>query len=194
MRELRAISDTLRGVFAEHGYGEVATPALEYEEVLALGGTAGRLPAYRGVDDHGAVLALRSDMTVPIARVAATRYANAEAPLRFSYLGSVHRTVRPHRGQMREFLQAGIELIGSRAPGGPAEALIVLGGGLDAVGLGGYGIGLGDASLVPRLREGVDGEPVLAALAVHDFVSLEEAVARLELDPERAELLVSLTQ
>jgi len=68
MRELRAIGDALRTVFDEHGYGEIATPALEYEEVLALGGAGGRLPAYRVVDDHGAVLTLRSDMTVPIAR------------------------------------------------------------------------------------------------------------------------------
>jgi ATP phosphoribosyltransferase regulatory subunit len=194
MRELRAIGDTLRGVFAEHGYGEIATPALEYEEVLARGGAGGRLPAYRVVDDHGAVLALRSDMTVPIARVAATRYATAELPLRFTYLASVHRTVRPHRGQMREFLQAGIELIGSPAPDGTAEALTVLCRALDAVGLRDYRIGLGDASLVPSLLEGVEGDAVLAALARHDFVALEEEVSRLGLDAERAELLVTLTQ
>jgi ATP phosphoribosyltransferase regulatory subunit len=195
MRELRAIGDTLRGVFAEHGYGEIATPALEYEEVLALGGAGGRLPAYRVVDDHGAVLTLRSDMTVPIARVAATRYATAEPPHRFSYLASVHRTVRPHRGQMREFLQAGIELIGSPAPEGTAEALTVLCRGLDAVGLREYRIGLGDASLVPSLLAGLEGgDGVLNALAGHDFVALEEEVARLGLDRERADALVALTQ
>jgi ATP phosphoribosyltransferase regulatory subunit len=194
MRELRAIGDTLRGVFADHGYGEIATPALEYEEVLALGGAGGRLPAYRVVDDHGAVLTLRSDMTVPIARVAATRYATAEPPLRFSYLASVHRTVRPHRGQMREFLQAGIELIGSPAPDGTAEAVTVLCLALDAVGLRDYRIGLGDASLVPALLEGHEGDGVLAALAGHDFVTLEQEVARLGLDSERAELLVTITQ
>ncbi|HEY3020584.1 MAG TPA: ATP phosphoribosyltransferase regulatory subunit [Solirubrobacteraceae bacterium] len=194
MRELRAIGDAVRAVFEEHGYGEVATPALEYEEVLARGGAAGRLPAYRVVDDHGAVLALRSDMTVPIARVAATRYATADPPLRFSYLANVHRTVRPHRGQMREFLQAGIELIGSPAPDGTAEALTVLCRALDAVGLRGYRIGLGDASLVPSLLSGVDGDAVLAALAVHDFVALEREVARLDLEPERAEALVALPQ
>jgi ATP phosphoribosyltransferase regulatory subunit len=194
MRELRAIGDTLRGVFAEHGYGEIATPALEYEEVLTLGGAGGRLPAYRVVDDHGAVLTLRSDMTVPIARVAATRYATAEPPLRFSYLASVHRTVRPHRGQMREFLQAGIELIGSPAPEGTAEALTVLCRGLDAVGLREYRIGLGDASLVPALLAGLEGDGVLNALAGHDFVALEGEVARLGLDRERADALVALTQ
>src|SRR6185503_6048412 len=128
------------------------TPALEYEEVLARA-DIGTRPAYRVVDDHGAVLVLRSDMTVPIARVAATRYANVESPLRFTYLANVHRTVRPHRGQMREFLQAGIELIGAPAPDGTAEALTVLCRGLDAVGLRDYRIGLGDASLVPSLLE-----------------------------------------
>jgi ATP phosphoribosyltransferase regulatory subunit len=196
MRELRAIGDTLRAVFDRHGYGEVATPALEYEEVLARGGMAGRMPAYRVVDDHGAVLALRSDMTVPIARVAATRYATAEPPLRFSYLANVHRTVRPHRGQMREFLQAGIELIGSPAPQGTAEALTVLCRGLDAVGLRDYRIGLGDASLYPTLlrAHGVEEGALLEALASHDFVALEEEIARLGLTGDVAELLVRLPQ
>ena len=69
------------------------------------------------------VLALRSDMTVPIARVVATRYAHAEPPLRFCYFAHAYRGVRPHRGQLREFLQAGIELIGAPAPDGTAEAL-----------------------------------------------------------------------
>ena len=59
------------------------------------------------VDDHGDVLALRADMTVPIARVVATRYQTAEPPLRFCYVAHAYRQVTPHRGQMREFLQAG---------------------------------------------------------------------------------------
>ena len=72
-------------------------------------------PAYRVFDDHGEILALRADMTVPIARLVATRYATADPPLRFCYIAHAYRAVRPHRGQMREFLQAGIELVG--APG-----------------------------------------------------------------------------
>ena len=76
---------------------------------------SGAQPAYRVFDEHGDVLALRADMTVPIARVVATRYPTAEPPLRFCYFAHAYRGVRPHRGQMREFLQAGIELIG--APG-----------------------------------------------------------------------------
>ena len=66
-------------------------------------------------DEHGNVLVLRSDMTVPIARLVATRYAPRRPPLRFCYFAHAYRGVRPQRGQSREFLQAGVELIG--APG-----------------------------------------------------------------------------
>ena len=61
MRELRDITEAVRGVFELDGYGEVWTPALEYEDVLGRGG--GAPPAYRVFDDHGEVLALRTDMT-----------------------------------------------------------------------------------------------------------------------------------
>src|SRR2546421_201348 len=118
-REVRAITDTLRGVIERHGYGEVYTPALEYEAVLQRADMAEARPAYRVFDESGAVLALRSDMTAPIARVVATRYATSEPPLRFCYFAHCYRGVSPQRGQPRELLQAGIELIGSPAPEGP---------------------------------------------------------------------------
>ena len=152
MRELRAITEAMRRVFEQREYGEVWTPTFEFEEVLRRGET-GVDPAYRVFDDHGHVMALRPDMTVPIARVVATRYAHAEPPLRFSYFAHAYRGVRPHRGQMREFLQAGIELVGAPGPHGTVEALTVLCEALDAVGLVGYRIALGSAALYPALLE-----------------------------------------
>ena len=50
------------------------------------------------------MLALRSDMTIPIARLVATRYADAEPPLRFCYFAHAYRAVDARRGQPREFL------------------------------------------------------------------------------------------
>src|SRR3954447_11950856 len=110
MRELRAITEVLRAVFEGRGYGEVATPALEYEEVLVRGDAAAADPAYKLFDEHGEVLVLRSDMTIPIARVVASRYPAARTPLRFGYFAHAYRSVQPQRGQPREMLQAGIEL------------------------------------------------------------------------------------
>ena len=208
MRELRAITERLRGVFEQAGYGEVYTPALEYESVLAAGRDAGRAPArdgaearpaYRVFDEQGNVLALRSDMTIPIARVAATRYAGSEPPLRFSYFAHAYRGVRPQRGQPREFLQAGIELVGSPAPEGTAEALNVLCRALGAAGLRDYRVGLGDAGLYPALLDahGVppgEREPVLAALVTRDFVALERELAALGVGEEARALLVRVPQ
>jgi ATP phosphoribosyltransferase regulatory subunit len=198
-REVRAITDTLRGVFERHGYGEVYTPALEYESVLARADLAEAQPAYRVFDESGAVLVLRSDMTVPIARVVATRYASSEPPLKFCYFAHCYRGVRPQRGHPRELLQAGIELIGSPAPQGTAEALTVLCHSLDAVGLKDYRIGMGDASLFPALMVSLQvHEPVrprlLEALVRRDFVELEQRIADAGLEGEAAELLLEVPQ
>jgi ATP phosphoribosyltransferase regulatory subunit len=198
-REVRAITDALRGVFERHGYGEVYTPALEYESVLARADMAEARPAYRVFDESGEVLVLRSDMTVPIARVVATRYASSEPPLRFCYFAHCYRGVRPQRGQPRELLQAGIELIGAPAPQGTAEALTVLCHALDTTGLKDYRIGLGDASLFPSLmaRIGVPDATrtgLLEALVLRDFVGLQRTLAESALPDEAAELLLELPQ
>ena len=196
MRELRAITEQLRAVFDQHGYGEVYTPALEYETELL---PAGVKSAYRLFDEHGAVLQLRSDMTVPIARVAATRYAGVEPPLRFSYVAHAYRGVRPQRGMPREFLQAGIELIGSPSPEGTVEAISVLVSSLDAVGLRDFRVGLGDAGLFPRLLDRADVAPerrgpVLHELVTRDFVGLEREILALGLDEETSARLLRLPQ
>jgi ATP phosphoribosyltransferase regulatory subunit len=198
-REVRAITDTLRGVFERHDYGEVYTPALEYESVLARADMAEAKPAYRVFDESGAVLVLRSDMTVPIARVVATRYPTSEPPLRFCYFAHCYRGVRPQRGHQRELLQAGIELIGSPAPQGTAEALTVLCHALQATGLKDYRIGVGDASLFPALMASLEVPEqarggLLETLVRRDFVGLQDRLAEAGLSGATAELLLGVPQ
>jgi ATP phosphoribosyltransferase regulatory subunit len=197
MGELRAMTDRVRSVFERAGYGEVYTPALEYESTFARAEMGGTRPAYRLFDEHGDVLVLRSDMTVPIARVVANRYASAPMPLRFCYFAHSYRGVRPQRGQSREFLQAGVELIGAPAPAGTAEAITVLHDALEAAGLHAFRIGVGDASLYPSLLEAV-GVPaerrdqILAELVSGDFVGVERELAELPLGDADAELLLAV--
>ncbi len=185
MRELRALEASLREAFERFGYEEVATPAIEYHEVLARGDDRGAPAAYRFFDESGELLALRSDMTVPIARLVSSRLATTEPPIRLAYVGSAYRAVRPQRGQAREFRQAGIELIGAEAPDGTAEVIEVLAAALEGAGLGRAVIGLGDADLYRQLLDelevaGESREAVLACLASHDLVGLEAEVDRVE--------------
>ena len=195
MRELRRLEAALADAFDRFGYGEVATPTIEYHEVLARGDESGAPVAYRFFDEGGEQLAMRTDMTVPIARLVATRYADTEPPFRFWYIGNAYRAIRPQRGQMREFTQAGVELIGAQAPDGTAEVIEVLSAALDAAGLTRAVIGLGDADLYGQLLDelGVEAEVrarLLALLAMHDLVGLEDEVAELAIGaPERETLL-----
>jgi ATP phosphoribosyltransferase regulatory subunit len=200
MRELRRLSRALIDVFEEAGYGEVATPAIEYDEVLARGGGRTAASSYRFFDESGDLLALRSDMTVPIARLVASRYATAEPPLRLCYLASAYRAVRPQRGQMREFVQAGLELIGAPAPEGTVEVVKVLEAALDAAGLDRAIIGLGDADLYRQLLTefGIEGEArdsILERLATHDIVGLEAELSAVPgIGEERVATCVALSQ
>jgi ATP phosphoribosyltransferase regulatory subunit len=188
MRELRAITDALRTVFEDAGYGEVYTPALEHEATLRTGDAAAAQPAYRLFDRTGEVLVLRSDMTIPIARVVATRYADVEPPLRLSYIQRAYRSVRAHRGEAREQLQAGVELVGAAGAEGTGEALMLLCRALDATGLAGYRVALGSAALYPALLDaaGIEGavrERFLKELATRDFAGLSREVRASGADP-----------
>lgn len=200
MRELRRLNRALIEVFESRGYGEVATPAIEYDEVLARGDGRGSGGAYRFFDENGDLLALRSDMTVPIARLVASRYASAAPPIRLCYLANAFRAVRPQRGQMREFVQAGVELIGSPAPGGTIEVIEVLEAALDAAGLDRAVIGLGDADLYRQLLTelGIQGrarDAVLGRLATHDLVGLEAELSEVEgIGAEQVATCVALSQ
>ncbi len=199
MRELRKLKLALLEVFEGRGYGEVATPAIEYDETMAQGDGRGARSSYRFFDESGDLLALRSDMTVPIARLVAGRYADSEPPYRLCYLASAYRAVRPQSGQLREFEQAGVELIGAPASEGTVEVIEVLEAALDAAGLNRAVIGLGDADLYRQLLEelGVEGEErdsVLASLATHDLVGLEEKLSEAGIGTERVETCVALTQ
>ena len=200
MRELRRLHLAMIEVFESRGYGEVSTPAIEYDEVLARGDGRTAESAYRFFDERGDLLALRSDMTIPIARLVASRYADAELPLRLCYLANAFRAVRPQRGQMREFAQAGVELIGAPAPDGTAEVVEVLEAALDAIGLNRAVIGLGDADLYRQLLAefGVEGEArdsILERLAAHDLVGLEAELSALDgIGEEQVATCVALSQ
>jgi ATP phosphoribosyltransferase regulatory subunit len=193
MRELREISSRMRETLEDAGYGEVHTPALEYEEVLRRGEEHAAGARYRTFDEQGEVLALRSDMTIPIARVVGTRYADAEPPLRFCYFAHAWRAVERGVGEPREFLQGGLELIGAEGPEADAEVVALTIAALDAAGLRRHRVGVGDGSLYrTRMRDLEVPEDrhtaLMECLSRRDLVGLERVVSDL---PAR-ELLVEL--
>jgi ATP phosphoribosyltransferase regulatory subunit len=199
MRELRAISERMRESFERAGYGEIHTPALEYEDVLRLGEATAAGARYRTFDEEGNVLALRSDMTIPIARVVATRYGGVEPPLRFCYFARAWRATERGVGEPREFLQGGIELVGLPGAEGEAEVVALTVEALDAAGLRRHRVGVGDGSLYRRLLLALEvpedrHRPLMEALSGRDLVGLEMSVAGLSVGESERELLVRLPE
>ncbi len=175
-RELRQITDALRETFEDQGYGEVRTPALEYADVLARGVPGAAQPSYRLVDDRGAWLEIRSDVTVPLARVAATRYHGHDGPLRFWYYQTVFRPVPALQGRSREITQLGIELFGVPGGDGDREVLGIATEALRRIDLPEARLVVGDARLSETVLRGA-GLSDAAVHAAHDLLVRGEFVA-----------------
>src|SRR4051795_584122 len=181
MRELRALMDGLMGSFAAAGYGEVRTPTVEYEDVLRQGDAGAAGAGWRLFDDHGRLLVLRSDMTIPIARLVGTRFADDDGPLRLYYGGQAYRSVTRGSGQLTEFLQVGAELIEVPGVEGDAEIVALVLKALSACGLRRHSVGLGDGALYRALLNafevpGDDAEALMGALMGRDLAGLEARV------------------
>jgi ATP phosphoribosyltransferase regulatory subunit len=195
--ELRAIEAALRGCFGRFGYREVMTPVLELAEVVDRAQEGGLGRAFRLFDDHGRVLVLRPDLTIPVARLVATRMADHPGPVRVSYVARVFRPPAPGRAQASEQRQAGVELVGADGPGADAEAIALLVQSLRAAGLEGLRVGVADVSLMAAVLEGLGVPPeeraaLNAALAARDVVEWRRRAGGAVGDAEGRELLLDL--
>jgi ATP phosphoribosyltransferase regulatory subunit len=149
----RHLEGRLLHLFAAWGYTEVATPTLEYLDTLLHGagpGVADRL--LKMVDSGGEILTLRPEMTVPLARFAATRLLPAgRGPLRLAYMAPVFRGQERGSGQLREFTQAGVELIGEGGLAADAEVIALAAEALRVAGVAGASISVGHAGFLRGL-------------------------------------------
>ena len=112
MNKMRAV---LAETYARYGFTPLDTPAIEAAEVLlAKGGGETEKQIYRFTKGDSD-LALRFDLTVPLAKYVAANYGQLTFPFRRYQIGKVYRGERAQRGRFREFYQADIDIIGDGA-------------------------------------------------------------------------------
>ena len=110
--KMERMKDVLRESFASYGFTPLDTPVIESAEVLlAKGGGETEKQIYRFTKGDSD-LALRFDLTVPLAKYVAAHYAELSFPFRRYQIGKVYRGERAQRGRFREFYQADIDVIG----------------------------------------------------------------------------------
>jgi len=148
---IRRLVDT----FAQFGYERVEPPLVEFETTL-LG------PAQSGLADHifrvmdpasQRMMGLRADMTLQIARIAATRLSRSPRPLRLSYAGQVLRVSGSQLRPQRQFAQAGVELIGAASVGGDVEIVQLAVTALRRVGIAGASVDLTSPAIVATILD-----------------------------------------
>ena len=111
-QQMEAIMDVLRTTYSLYGFTPLDTPAIEAADVLlAKGGGETEKQIYRFTKGD-ADLALRFDLTVPLAKYVALHYNDLAFPFRRYQIGKVYRGERAQRGRFREFYQADIDIIG----------------------------------------------------------------------------------
>lgn len=117
------------------GYEEVITPSVEYYQTYSVGfDNLQEESMYKFFDNSGRILALRSDMTIPIARVAATKFKDAKEALRFRYCANVFKVHETLSGNRNEITDCGIELIGVPAQQADLEIIVTALDALSVVG------------------------------------------------------------
>ena len=156
-REAGVIGRLMAG-FAAYGYERVSPPLMEFEESLLAGsGKTQARAMFRLMDPlTQRMMGVRTDMTIQVARIAATRLAAEPRPLRLSYAGQVLRVRGGQLRSERQFAQAGAELIGEPSLEADLEILALATDALATIGVKGLSLDLTVPTLVPLLADHFD--------------------------------------
>lgn len=132
------LMETARRVFRSYGFNPIDTPALEYTEVLLAkvedGAEIGK-QLFRFTDAGGRDVALRFDLTVPLARFVSQHAATLGLPFKRYHIASVWRGENPQAGRFREFAQCDFDTIGSSSVAADGEIALVICDLLEALGV-----------------------------------------------------------
>lgn len=181
---MRVVTGAILGQMAEWGYREITTPTLEYLDVLIRGeGSEAGDRLFKLIDRSGELLALRPEMTTPVARLVATRLREEPLPLRLAYAGQVFRGREVGSGRLREFPQVGCELIGSSTLEADAEIVALAVEALAAAGIAQYSLSLGHVGVLRAILAGLNlpeqaAAGVRALLYQKDFVGIRDLLDR----------------
>jgi len=182
---------TIRGVFGRYGFEPLQTPAFERLDVLTgkYGDEGDKLVfkiLRRG--EHEATgeadLALRYDLTVPLARAVAAYGSQLPSPYKRYAIAPVWRADRPGKGRFREFVQCDLDIVGSSSPLSDAEVVLALHDALDALGVPEFRFLVNSRRALAGLLEAYKvpadlGPGVLITLDKLDKLSPDEVVTEL---------------
>jgi len=194
----RVLESDLRASFTVAGYRELETPTLEYYDVFGGENALMRQEQmYKITDSQGRLMVLKPDMTIPLARLAATRFKNPVWPMKCFYVGNTFSADEVGGGRQHEYTQAGVEILGTNTPEADAEVLAAAVLAVLATGLAEFQIDVGQVEFFRGIMEEsgllpAEIEEVRSLIDRKDFVGVEEVVGRHNIPEHLKSLILDL--
>jgi histidyl-tRNA synthetase len=197
---IRQVMQTMSDVFKRYGYVEVETPIFEHLELFEKKSGASIIKQlYAFKDKSGRMLALRPELTASVVRLYIEQLKAEPKPLKLFYFGNCFRYEEPQAKRWRQFLQAGLELIGSAKPEADAEVVALAYHAIRELGLKNFELRIGH---IKALREvlahaGVKGEaqdPIMRAIDSKDETRLDDELKKASVKEDDKKMLKALVK
>ncbi|MBP7176622.1 MAG: ATP phosphoribosyltransferase regulatory subunit [Thermoclostridium sp.] len=194
----RNLENQLRQLFLNSGYREIETPSVEFYDVFS--GDQSLIPQeemFKFTDSQGRLLVLKPDMTIPIARIAATKLKENLWPVKCCYIGNTFSYNELGGGKQKEYTQAGVEILGIESPEADAELIALAVKALQLAGIDEFQIDIGQVDFFRGLMEQsgltpAEAEEIRELIDTKDFVGVEQLVNRHAIPQDLKELILNL--
>ena len=194
--------DTIRASYERFGFDPLETPVLEYAEVLTgKYGDEGDKLMYRFKDNGDRDVAMRYDLTIPLARVVA-QYGEIKKPFKRYQISPVWRADNPQKGRYREFYQCDADIVGTTSELADAEILALASSTLRSLGISDFVIRVNSREIISAFYEslGLSQAEGIAAIRAVDKIDkigkegVTEELKKTGISQNKSEDIVSFAQ
>lgn len=206
MRDILVDESSKRAVLQERllnymkscGFSRIETPIFEYHELFSGGiSPIDDESIIKTIDRDGRVVVLRPDMTIPTARIAATKLKDRQKPLKLFYTGNVYRADKKSRGTRREFYQIGAEIYGCSGISLDLEIMSMAKESFGKAGISDYKIDVGHVGIIKGIFEGIklpeeDKSYIIDLISEKNLVELDREASLLPVDIRHKEIICKL--
>lgn len=197
-RRKKIIINGLEKTFESFGYDEVITPTVEYYKTFSIDDKCmDEEKIYKFFESSGRILALRPDMTLPIARVVSTKMKEVETPIRLRYTSNIFRVNRKFGGKKNEYTDLGVELIGVPELDGDIEALTMALEGFKKLNISNFKLEIGNIKFFneifnkSKIKED-EKEKLAELIEEKSLIELEKFLNSLEIEESKRKFLKRL--
>lgn len=174
----QAMFAKIQTVFERFGFLPLSTPVLEYKEILMGKYGDDEKLVYSFKDNGDRDVAMRYDLTVPLARYVAQNQNSLQFPFKRYQIAPVWRAENTQKGRLREFYQCDIDTIGTNSPLADAEVIACVCAVLDALGIGEYQIQINDRRIF-TIFDGANTVDIIRAIDKLDKIGKDGVLAEL---------------